>query len=130
MELQQQGPRRIHRVVIVEDDLDSVHTLAALLRDMGHWVDYAINGYVAADVIRRFRPDTVICDIGLPGQTGVQVAKQVRQDPDLRGVRLIALTAYGDEATRNRAMAAGFDAYYVKPMTIAQLAALFGERTA
>ena len=128
MELRQKGPGKIHRVVIVEDDLDSVHMLAALLREMGHWVDYAINGYVAADVIRRFRPDTVICDIGLPGQTGLQVARQVRKDPDLRGVRLIALTAYGDEATRKEALAAGFDAYYVKPMTIAQLAALFGDK--
>ena len=128
MELRQKGPGRIHRVVIVEDDLDSVHMLAALLREMGHWVDYAINGYVAVDVIRRFRPDTVICDIGLPGQTGLQVARQVRKDPELRGVRLLALTAYGDEATRKQAMAAGFDAYYVKPMTIAQLAALFGDK--
>jgi len=128
MKLQQQGPGKIHRVVIVEDDLDSVHTLAALLREMGHWVDYAINGYVAHDVIHRFRPDTVICDIGLPGQTGLHVARQLRKDPELRGIRLVALTAYGDEATRKEALAAGFDAYYVKPMTLAQLGALFGEK--
>jgi CheY-like chemotaxis protein len=130
MELRKHGPQKVHRIVIVEDDLDSVHTLAALLREMGHWVDYAINGYVAPDVIRRFRPDTVICDIGLPGQTGLRVAEQVRKDPDLRGIRFVALTAYADDATRKKAKEAGFDAYYVKPMTLAQLAGLFRDKPA
>jgi PleD family two-component response regulator len=48
------------RVLVVEDNLDSVHTLAYLLKDMGHTIEYAINGYVAVDVARRFRPDFVL----------------------------------------------------------------------
>lgn len=129
MKLEQKPSSKVHRVVIVEDDLDSVHALTLLLREMGHVVDYAINGYVAHEVIRRFGPDTVICDIGLPGQTGLQVAKQVRGDSELRGIRLVALTAYGDEATRKKAQEAGFDAYFVKPMTIPELAGLFGDKS-
>jgi DNA-binding response OmpR family regulator len=61
---------KVHRIVVVEDNLDHVHSLAMLLKEMGHSVDFAINGYVAYDVVRRFRPHTVICDLGLPGVSG------------------------------------------------------------
>lgn len=57
---------RVHRILIVEDNLDQLHTLAFVLKEMGHTVDFAINGYVAYDVVRRFRPDTLIMDLGLP----------------------------------------------------------------
>jgi CheY-like chemotaxis protein len=125
MEHTKPTPPKVHRIVIVEDDLDGVHTLAMLLREMGHTVDFAINGFVAYEVVRRFRPDTVICDIGLPGSSGIDVAKQIRKDPELSGLRLIALTAYNDAATKQKALAAGFDAYYVKPMSPVELAKLF-----
>ena len=125
MEHAKPQPHKIHRIVVVEDDLDSVHTLALLLRELGHNVDYAINGYVALEVARRFVADTVICDIGLPGATGLEVARQLRKDPELSRVRLIALTAYADQYTRKRALDAGFDAYYVKPISPDELAKLF-----
>src|SRR3979409_2578086 len=69
------------RVLVVEDNLDSVHTLAYLLSDMGHIVEYAINGYVALDVARRFRPDFALLDLGLPGMDGFKVGRQRRPDP-------------------------------------------------
>src|SRR6266850_138241 len=55
------------RILIVEDNLDSVHALAFLLADIGHKVEYAINGYVGLEVARRFRPEFVLLDLGLPG---------------------------------------------------------------
>src|SRR4030095_7785261 len=58
------------RVLVVEDNLDQVHTLAILLRLDGHQVDFAINGYVAIDVAERFKPDVVLLDLGLPGLDG------------------------------------------------------------
>ena len=122
-----QNHTQLHRIVVVEDNLDQVHTLAMMLREMGHAVDFAINGYVAYDLVRRFRPDTVIVDLGLPGMTGYEVATQIRKDPELHAVRLIAFTAYADKAYRDRAMAVGFDDYHVKPVDPRLLYALFGD---
>ncbi|MGE5616095.1 MAG: response regulator [Bacillota bacterium] len=118
---------KLHRIVIVEDNLDQVHTLALLLKEMGHTIDYAINGYVALDVVRRFRPDTVICDLGIPGMTGYEVAAQIKKDPELADIRVVALTAYNEDKYRERAMELGFDAYYTKPMDLKQLYELFGD---
>jgi CheY-like chemotaxis protein len=122
-----EAPSRLHRILIVEDNLDQVHTLAALLREMGHTVDYAINGYVALDAVRRFRPDTVLIDLGLPGITGYEVATQIRKDPELVGVRLVAVTGYGDPTYKARAEAVGFNDYHVKPLETSALYALFGD---
>jgi CheY-like chemotaxis protein len=122
-----QSQAKLRRIVIVEDNLDQVHTLAMMLREMGHAVDFAINGYVAYDLVRRFRPDTAIIDLGLPGMTGFEVAAQIRKDPELHAVRLIAFTAYGDKQYQDRAMAVGFDDYHVKPVDPQLLYALFGD---
>jgi two-component system CheB/CheR fusion protein len=118
---------RVLRIVLVEDNLDNVHTTALLLRELGHTVEYATNGFVALDVIRRFRPDFVLCDLGLPGQNGFHVCEQIKADPELRGVKVLALTAYTDITSRERAREAGFDGYYVKPLHPDALADLFGD---
>ena len=118
---------RVHRVVIAEDNLDQVHSLSFMLKEMGHSVDFAINGYVAYDVVRRFRPDTVILDLGLPGVTGYEVATQIKRDPELAGTRLVALTAYEDDKYRARAKEVGFDVYFVKPLSYQDLETLFGD---
>lgn len=98
-----------------------------LLKEMGHSVDFAINGYVAYDICRRFRPDTVIMDLGLPGVTGFEVAAQISRDPELAGIRLIALTAYSDETYRRRAKEVGFHEFIVKPYDPKLLYELFSE---
>ena len=118
---------RVLRIVIVEDNVDAVHTTALLLRELGHTVDYATNGFVALDVVRRFRPDFVLCDLGLPGQNGFDVCTQIKADPELRGVKVLALTAYSDEKSRKRAREVCFDGYYVKPLLPQTLADLFGD---
>jgi CheY-like chemotaxis protein len=104
------------RVLVVEDNLDSVHTLAYLLNDMGHAVEYAINGYVALDVARRFRPQFVLLDLGLPGLDGFEVCRQIRGDPDLSGCRVVAFTAFSQQQYRDRAAAVGCEQYWVKPV--------------
>jgi CheY-like chemotaxis protein len=121
-----QAPPKLHRVLVVEDNLDQLHTFALLLKEMGHSVDFAINGYVAYDAARRFRPDIVVLDLGLPGMTGFEVATQLRKDPELSGVRIIALTAYDDQKYRERAKAVGIDEYYVKPFDPRKLYEVFG----
>jgi two-component system CheB/CheR fusion protein len=114
------------RVLVVEDNLDSVHTLAYLLNDMGHSVEYAINGYVALDVARRFRPDFALLDLGLPGIDGFEVCRQIKRDPQLRFCRVVALTAFSPDEYRERAKQAGCELYLVKPVDTQVLEDLLG----
>jgi two-component system, OmpR family, response regulator len=112
------------RVLVVEDNLDQVHTLAMLLRFEGHEVDFAINGYAAIDAAERFRPDVVLLDLGLPGLDGFEVCKWLKRHPALERARLIAVTGYGTEADRDRARAAGFEHHLVKPYDPKELLSL------
>lgn len=118
---------RAHRVLVVDDNLDHLHTFAMLLKEMGHTVDYAINGYVALDVARRFKPDVVILDLGLPGVTGFEVCQQIRSDPELADVKIYALTGFQQDEYRKRAQDVGFDGFFNKPLDPRQIAELFGD---
>ena len=107
-------PRRQLRVLIVDDNLDQVHTMSYLLRDRGHHVDYAINGIVALDLAQRTRPEVVVLDIGLPDASGFLVARQLRRVPHLRNVWIIGVTGLAVE--RNEALASGFNELLKKPL--------------
>src|SRR3954469_4121338 len=72
------------RVLVVEDGLDAVRALAALLQDMGHKVMYAINGYAGIEIARRFVPDFVLLDLGLLGIDGYEVCRQLKREPALK----------------------------------------------
>jgi CheY-like chemotaxis protein len=108
---------RPRHVLVVEDNLDSVHSLVFLLRDMGHHVDYAINGYAALDLASRIHPEFVLLDLGLPGMDGYHVCRRLKADPALKGIRVIAITGYSDQASRARSIGAGCEAHLVKPVT-------------
>lgn len=103
------------RVLVVEDNLDTVHSLVMLLRQDGHQVDFAINGYAALDVAKRFRPDVVLLDLGLPGLDGFDVCSRLRSEPELAQARIIAVTAYAHDEHRVRSRAAGCDLHIAKP---------------
>jgi CheY-like chemotaxis protein len=103
------------RVLIVEDNLDAVHSMAMLVKMMGHECQFAINGFAALDIARRFRPDVILLDIGLPDFKGDDIARQLRWEPGLEQTRIIAVTALPD-ADRQRALDAGCDEFYRKPL--------------
>jgi CheY-like chemotaxis protein len=107
------------RVLIVEDDLDSVRILAELVKHIGHDVQYAINGDAALEIARRFKPHFVLLDLGLPGMDGYEVCAQLKQapDPELRRSRVIVLSAYGQDQHRARTRAAGCELHLVKPVS-------------
>jgi len=113
------GARR--RVLVVDDNVDSADSLSELLQTCGHEVDVCYRGEHALARARQFGPDTVLCDIGLPGMDGYDVARAMRDDPALRAMRLIALTGYASPEDREKAFAAGFDKHLVKPPSLEQL---------
>jgi CheY-like chemotaxis protein len=106
------------RVLIIEDNLDSVHALALLVADMGHTVEYAINGYVGLETARRFHPDILLLDIGLPGLNGYEVCGRIKKDPELRNIRIVAVTAFAQDEYRVRSIDAGCELHLVKPVPI------------
>ena len=103
------------RVLVVDDNVDAAQSLVDLLKVTGHEVGMAHDGPSGLEAVRDFRPDAVLLDIGLPGLTGLEVAKRIRQLPELKHIVLVAMTGYGQEADRQRSQEAGFNHHLVKP---------------
>ncbi len=110
-------PEQRARVLVVEDNPDTAESLKMLLELLGHRVRTVYDGVAALDAAHGSPPDVMLVDIGLPGMDGYELARRVRQDPDLDRVVLIALTGYGREEDKQQAMAAGFDYHLVKPVS-------------
>jgi CheY-like chemotaxis protein len=109
------------RVLVVEDNLDVAESLRDLLELFGCAVEVAYSGPAGVETARRFRPHVVLCDIGLPGMDGYQVAVLLRQDAETAPARLLAISGYGQEEDLLRSRAAGFDEHLTKPVDIAVL---------
>lgn len=112
------------RVLVVDDDCDTVSLQVALLEFSGYEVRSAGDGAGALATAERFRPDVILLDIGLPRVDGYEVAARIREQPALQGVVLVAMTGYGQPADHRRSCAAGFDHHLVKPVEFAELQAL------
>jgi CheY-like chemotaxis protein len=108
------GPRRI---VVIEDNEDIRESLRTLLTLWGHHVEIAADGASGLERVLRERPDVALVDIGLPGLSGYDVARAIRAQACGDAIRLIAVTGYGQPADRERALAAGFDAHVLKPIS-------------
>ena len=109
------------RVLVVDDNVDTVLSFSLLLRAIGHDVRTAHDGMMAVQTAIEYKPDVVLLDIGLPILNGYEVAKRIRVESTLKNVVLIALTGYGQEADRQRALQAGFNHHLVKPARLEQL---------
>jgi CheY-like chemotaxis protein len=112
------------RVLIIEDNVDAARLLAILLRTRGYSVNVAHDGASALAEAARERPDVMLVDLGLPDMSGYELARQVRADPSLASVHLIALTGYGGARARAHTAACGFDHHLVKPLDRDELEAL------
>jgi CheY-like chemotaxis protein len=115
------------QLLIVDDNRDAADTLALLLGLWGYHPRVAYDGPSALDQIRFERPDGVLLDLGLPGVDGYQLATDLRRQPDWTSTPLIAVTGYATPAHRDRARAAGFDHFLVKPVDPVGLQKLLGE---
>ena len=103
------------RVLVVDDNVDTVTTLSLLVQESGHDVRTAYDGSSILEAALDYRPNVILLDIGLPGLNGFEVAKQLRRQPALQNVVLVAMTGYGQESDRQRSQEAGFDQHLVKP---------------
>ena len=109
-------PVQTWRVLVVDDNADSADSIAAILETSGHEVQVAYSAQKALEMAVEHQPDIVLLDIGLPDMDGYEVAKQLRQTPELKEMRLIAITGYGQQSDRERSREAGFDEHMVKPV--------------
>ena len=104
------------RILVIEDNLDAAESMRMLLEAEGHEVAVEHAGRAGVQRARNFRPEVILCDIGLPGEMdGYTVARELRADRDLATVYLIALTGYGQDEDRRHAEEAGFDQHLTKP---------------
>ena len=115
------------RILVVDDNIDAAETLKMVLHASGHAVAMAHEGLAALALAQHWRPDVVLLDIGLPGLSGYEVARQIRLDDAFRNVMLIALTGYGQAEDRQRSAQAGFDHHLVKPTSFHTLEKILDE---
>jgi PAS domain S-box-containing protein len=104
------------RVLVVDDNADSVESLALILSHAGHEVKTAVSGSEARRIAEEFCPEVVLLDIGMPETDGYEIARWIRSRPELRDPYLVAVTGYGQEEDRRRSSEAGFDEHLVKPV--------------
>ena len=113
----QNKPSPAHRVLVIDDDIDTAQSLFLLLLEMGHDAAYATDGSGALQMARKLQPEFVLLDIGLPDLDGGEVATRLRRTPGCEDAVIIALTGLGDEH-RPRMLQSGCDAFYMKPLEV------------
>ncbi|MGE5528370.1 MAG: ATP-binding protein [Patescibacteria group bacterium] len=126
-EPQKEITRCIRRVLIIEDNVDLAESLRELLELDGHEVAIAYSGPEGLALAREFQPEILLCDIGLPGMDGYEVARAFHADEALKGVYLVALTGYAQPEDLQRAAGAGFDRHLAKPPDLGELERMLAE---
>jgi CheY-like chemotaxis protein len=112
------------RIVVADDDPDTVRTLRLLLEDQGHDVKTASDGPAALYAVRDFGADILLLDIGMPGMNGFEVAQKLRERYGSAKPTLIAITGRASASDRSFARSTGFDHHIAKPYEPQQLLAL------
>ena len=107
--------RRKLRILVADDERDQVATLAAILQDEGHEVRECYRGAEVMRMVRDFDPDVALIDIGMPGMTGYDVARELRQAYGNARPLLVAVTGWKQSSDKILARLAGFDHHLAKP---------------
>jgi two-component system CheB/CheR fusion protein len=118
---------RGRKVLIIEDNPDLAESLKEALQFSDHEVLVASDGRQGIKKARDFKPEVLLCDIGLPEMDGYEVARALREDPELKDVFLVALSGYAGPEDQRRAAEAGFDRHVGKPPSMEQLGELFAQ---
>lgn len=109
------------RVLVVEDEDNIAIALDYLLTREGYDHDRVANGAEAMPRIRSDRPDVVLLDVMLPEVSGYEICQDIRMDPDLRGVKILMMTARGSAMERRKGLALGADGFIAKPFELKEL---------
>ncbi len=117
------------KILVVDDSVDAAEMLAAALSAMGYTTQVAFDSMAALRIAAEFRPAIAFLDIGLPAMDGYELAARLRDLPELHGIRLFALTGYGQESDRQQARNAGFDHHFVKPIDLEAIEAILSGGT-
>ena len=112
------------RILIADDDRDTVLSLATILLQEGHEVREVYRGDAVVDQVRAYKPDVVLLDIGMPGLTGFEIARHLRRELGQAHPLLIAVTAWNQKAAKTLGKLVGFDHYITKPYSIDELLGL------
>jgi CheY-like chemotaxis protein len=104
------------RILVADDNADGADSLAMLLQADGHVVLTAPDGRRAVEVAEAFVPDVILMDVAMPNLDGLEATREIRRRPWGQKIRIIALTAWGQETERRRTREAGMDAHLVKPV--------------
>ncbi|MFY0522702.1 ATP-binding protein [Archangium gephyra] len=123
------GDPRCVRLLLVDDNRDSVELLTEFLDAKGYVTRMALDGPTGLAAASVFQPHIALLDVGLPVMDGYELASRLRQEPSLKGIKLVAITGYGQESDRHRAHEAGFDLHLVKPIEPGQLLRILRELT-
>lgn len=107
---------RARQVLIVDDNLANLKLVQVLLEVEGFAARTASSAEEAFQVVETFRPELILMDIQLPGTDGLELTRQLKQDPRFAATPVIALTSYAMKGDRDRAVAAGCDGYISKPI--------------
>ncbi len=104
------------KILIIEDNATNLYLMDYLLKSFGYTVLTALDGEAGLKLAQREHPDLVICDIQMPVLDGYQVARSIRENPDLSHTRIVAVTAFAMAGDRDKALSSGFDNYLPKPI--------------
>ncbi|SRR6267154_591504 len=103
-------------ILLIEDEATDMKLLSAVLNSSGHRVLQKDSAEQAVAEIKAHRPDLVLLDLKLPGMDGLELARRLKQDPVTRRIPIVAMTAASEKFSMNDALAAGCDAYILKPI--------------
>jgi signal transduction histidine kinase/ActR/RegA family two-component response regulator len=114
-------PTPARKILVVDDNRDSAHTLALLLKRTGNQTRTAHDGAEAVETAADYAPDVILLDIGLPKMNGYEACRAIRELPRGKEIAIVALTGWGQDEDRRKSDEAGFDGHLVKPVALADL---------
>jgi CheY-like chemotaxis protein/two-component sensor histidine kinase len=117
------------RILVVDDNRDAALSLARLLKLLGHDVHTAHDGIQAFDSAKELKPDVILMDVGMPGESGYGATRRIREQPWGTRTKIIALTGWGQADDRIRSSEAGCNAHLVKPVSLPELEKFLAECT-
>ena len=120
-------PEVSRRILVADDDVDTVETLSILLKRLGHDVMVTTDPAAVLSLAVLRRPELILLDIGMPGLDGWELARQLRQALGYEAVRIVAVTGRAEREAFEKSRQAGFDAHVTKPVDLALVQSMLAE---